>query len=104
MTHTHRHHLRQALSSCGGDRGASSMQAQTVARAMGMLDKMKVQAAPPPPGSAQDPVCHMKVDPARAAGRSTHDGVTYYFCSGSCKTRFDADPKKYLSSSGPHSM
>lgn len=33
----------------------------------------------------------MTVDPATAAGRSEHGGQTYYFCSVSCKTRFDQD-------------
>ena len=42
-----------------------------------------------------DPVCGMKVDPATAAGRSEHAGVTYYFCSGHCKQSFDRDPAKY---------
>jgi len=31
----------------------------------------------------------MKVDPARAAGTSVRDGVTYYFCSKGCKAKFD---------------
>ncbi|MFZ2490243.1 MAG: heavy metal translocating P-type ATPase [Thermoanaerobaculia bacterium] len=46
-----------------------------------------------------DPVCHMTVDPARAAGTSEHGGETIYFCSPSCKKKFDADPEKYLPSS-----
>ncbi|HKR67133.1 MAG TPA: copper-translocating P-type ATPase [Thermoanaerobaculia bacterium] len=36
-----------------------------------------------------DPVCGMTVDPATAAGSSERDGVTYYFCSVSCKAKFD---------------
>jgi P-type Cu+ transporter len=42
-----------------------------------------------------DPVCGMKIDPATAAGRSEHAGVTYHFCSGHCKQSFDRDPAKY---------
>ena len=42
-----------------------------------------------------DPVCGMTIDPATAAGTSVHDGVTYFFCSKSCKTKFDAAPEKY---------
>src|SRR2546428_12769199 len=34
----------------------------------------------------------MTIDPQRAAGSSTVDGKTYYFCSTSCKAKFDADP------------
>nr|MBP7571312.1 YHS domain-containing protein [Acidobacteriota bacterium] len=29
-------------------------------------------------------------------GKSEHEGKTYYFCSDSCKKKFDADPKKYV--------
>ncbi len=42
-----------------------------------------------------DPVCHMQVDPTKAAGKSEHDGRTYYFCSLACKNRFDANPAQY---------
>jgi Cu+-exporting ATPase len=43
-----------------------------------------------------DPVCGMKVDPARAAGRADHGGRTYYFCNPKCRERFVADPERYL--------
>src|SRR5215475_2581346 len=43
-----------------------------------------------------DPICGMQVDPARAAGTSTYEGKNYYFCSTSCKDRFDADPAQAL--------
>ncbi|MEW5976292.1 MAG: YHS domain-containing protein [Acidobacteriota bacterium] len=44
-----------------------------------------------------DPVCGMKVDDQKSAVQSTHQGKTYYFCSESCKTKFEQDPKKYAS-------
>jgi Cu+-exporting ATPase len=44
----------------------------------------------------KDVVCGMEVDPAKAAGTSQYGGKTYYFCSTSCKTRFDANPAQYL--------
>ncbi len=44
-----------------------------------------------------DPVCGMNIDPAEAAGQSLYRGTTYFFCSPSCKERFDADPERYLS-------
>ena len=34
-------------------------------------------------------VCGMQVDPAKAAGTSQYDSKTYYFCSKSCKTKFE---------------
>jgi Cu+-exporting ATPase len=42
-----------------------------------------------------DPVCGMSIDPATAAGSSTHEGRTFYFCSAACKAKFDADPHHY---------
>ena len=42
-----------------------------------------------------DPVCHMSVDEKTAAGKSAYGGKTYYFCSSSCKAKFDQNPKQY---------
>ncbi len=42
-----------------------------------------------------DPVCGMEIDATSAAGESEHAGETYFFCSGSCKQKFDRDPAKY---------
>jgi Cu+-exporting ATPase len=44
-----------------------------------------------------DPVCGMTVDPHTAKHRADYRGHTYYFCSAGCKTKFSADPQKYLS-------
>jgi YHS domain-containing protein len=44
---------------------------------------------------AKDPVCGMQVDEKTAAGKSTYQGKTYYFCSAGCKKAFDEDPAKY---------
>ena len=43
-----------------------------------------------------DPVCDMTVDPHTAKHRHDHRGRTYHFCSGGCRTKFAADPAKYL--------
>ena len=43
----------------------------------------------------RDVVCGMQVEPSKAAGTSQYNGKTNYFCSGSCKTKFDADPARY---------
>jgi xanthine dehydrogenase accessory factor len=53
----------------------------------------EVSASP----SVEDPVCHMKIDPRAAAARSLYEGVTYYFCNSHCKSSFEKDPRKYLS-------
>src|SRR2546428_7606029 len=57
------------------------------------------RAGTEPGGSAKDPVCSMDVDPNAAAGRHTHAGTTYFFCSEWCLTRFQEDPERYLASS-----
>ncbi len=44
----------------------------------------------------RDPVCGMEVSPSQAAGSSKYKGKTYYFCSPSCKKKFDADPTRFL--------
>jgi Cu+-exporting ATPase len=46
----------------------------------------------------RDVFCGMQVDPAKAAGTSQYGGKTYYFCSLSCKAKFDADHSQYASS------
>ncbi len=44
----------------------------------------------------KDPVCGMQVDPQKAAGQSQHNGQTYYFCSESCKQKFDQNPAQFM--------
>jgi YHS domain-containing protein len=44
---------------------------------------------------ATDPVCNMKVDENKAAGKSEYNGKTYYFCSPVCKTKFDRNPQQF---------
>ena len=42
-----------------------------------------------------DPVCRMAVDPEHAAGRLSHDGVEFYFCSLECAGAFAAAPERF---------
>ncbi|HEY9459013.1 MAG TPA: adenylate/guanylate cyclase domain-containing protein [Gaiella sp.] len=44
-----------------------------------------------------DPVCRMAVDPDRAAGRLTHEGTVYYFCSLPCAGHFASYPERFAS-------
>jgi len=44
----------------------------------------------------RDPVCGMKVDPRTAAHRQAHHGQIHYFCSHACRSKFSADPARYL--------
>ncbi len=48
-----------------------------------------------------DPVCGMTVDPQTAEHRADYSGHTYYFCAASCRTKFIADPQKYLGKREP---
>ncbi|MEA3190343.1 MAG: hypothetical protein QOD77_925 [Thermoplasmata archaeon] len=59
---------------------------------MGILDMFRGKKA----AASQDPVCHMQVTPAKAAGTATHGGTTYLFCSAGCKAKFENDPHAYL--------
>ena len=45
---------------------------------------------------ATDPVCGMSIDPANAAGRASHGGRDYYFCSTHCQHKFVANPSAYV--------
>jgi Cu+-exporting ATPase len=57
--------------------------------------------AHPAPGSAdealEDPVCGMAVN-RDSANRTEHAGRPYWFCSAGCRTKFLAQPQKYLMS------
>lgn len=48
-----------------------------------------------------DPVCGMDVTPGMAAGTSTYQGETYYFCSLDCKETFEKDPERYVRQETP---
>jgi PKD repeat protein len=45
-----------------------------------------------------DVVCKMKIDKTTAEFTSKYKGKTYYFCSASCKEKFDGNPDKYINS------
>jgi P-type Cu+ transporter len=56
----------------------------------------QILPANPAGNAVKDPVCGMTVDPARAAGAATHEGVTYHFCSTHCLEKFRANPQRYI--------
>jgi YHS domain-containing protein len=47
------------------------------------------------PTFSLDVVCGNKVNEEKAAGKITHAGVTYYFCSSQCKRSFEDSPGSY---------
>jgi P-type Cu+ transporter len=52
--------------------------------------------AAPVTGGAKDPVCGMTVDPGKTPHTAAHSGSDYFFCSSGCRTKFEADPARYL--------
>ena len=46
---------------------------------------------------AVDPVCGMKVDPAKAVFTAQYGGKDYFFCCKGCLEKFQANPEKVLS-------
>lgn len=51
-----------------------------------------------------DPVCGMTVDPATATITARHEHKTFYFCSEKCRSKFVADPLKFIDpATGPTS-
>ncbi len=47
-------------------------------------------------GRVTDPVCGMQVDPLTTKHHLDYKGQDYFFCSGRCRTRFEAEPEKFL--------
>ena len=44
---------------------------------------------------ATDPVCYAEVDEERASHVTTYKGEKYYFCTASCRKKFEEKPEKY---------
>jgi Cu+-exporting ATPase len=43
----------------------------------------------------KDPVCGKDLQPTNAVSSVVREGKTFYFCSGDCRKKFDAEPEKY---------
>lgn len=46
--------------------------------------------------AVKDVVCGMDVEPAQTPHHANHNGHEFHFCSAGCKTKFEADPERYL--------
>jgi xanthine dehydrogenase accessory factor len=53
-----------------------------------------------PPLEAIDPVCGMTVAIEGAGEPVVYEGVSYWFCNPGCRSRFEADPARYITSAG----
>ena len=51
-----------------------------------------------------DPVCGMEVYETAAPAKTSHEGVTYYFCSRACLGEFQDHPRKYVETENPHEL
>lgn len=49
----------------------------------------------------KDPVCGMTIEEKDAAATFVHQGKTYYFCSLSCREKFENNPGSYVTERGP---
>ena len=47
---------------------------------------------------AKDPVCGMTIDRDKSTAAGVYRGKTYYFCSASCRDKFEKEPVKYAAS------
>ena len=46
-----------------------------------------------------DPVCGMQTEEQDAAGQAEHKETTYYFCSTTCQSKFEANPAEFANQS-----
>ena len=44
----------------------------------------------------KDPVCGMEVSRLTAIDECVYQDKTYYFCAGTCREAFEANPEKYI--------
>ena len=51
-----------------------------------------------------DPVCGMNVDPVTSRHRFEHAGTIFHFCGAGCRTKFAAEPTKYLAPKSPTAL
>ena len=51
--------------------------------------------------TVHDPVCGMTVNPATSKHRYDYRGQGFYFCCAGCRSKFEADPAKYLDKTKP---
>ncbi|MGH2727604.1 MAG: adenylate/guanylate cyclase domain-containing protein [Actinomycetota bacterium] len=62
------------------------------------IELFEVHIGPRLPGGAIDPVCRMRVERDRAAGRLRFESADYWFCSLDCAGTFARNPVKFAKS------
>lgn len=46
-----------------------------------------------------DPVCYQQIQIPNSIISTVYEGTTFYFCSVSCKRKFDFEPERYADES-----
>jgi len=85
---------RDALGTSVGVRSRGSRAFKNVTQQVALFE-LAVGTEKSPRALPIDPVCHMAIDPALAAGRQVHRGVEHHFCSERCAGLFARAPGHY---------
>lgn len=94
--------LTRVRSPAGLDLGPST-QAEIAVAVLAELVAWRHSRAivPSVPEVAVDPVCGMEVAMGAAAETAVHEGQTFFFCASGCRSRFEAEPARYLTVETP---
>lgn len=90
--HAHAEASSSASASVVAAAGSAAPAAHRHAHASSHAETASVAVA----GKAVDPVCGMTVDPTTAKHRFEYRGEPFVFCCAGCRTKFEADPDRYL--------
>jgi Cu+-exporting ATPase len=95
--HEH-HHTGEARAGCGCSTKAAAPATQpaTASCCGGHGGHVHDHAHHDAAEKVRDPVCGMTVDRTTSQHRFEHHGETFHFCSAGCRTKFAADPERYL--------
>lgn len=94
--------LARVRSPAGLDLGPSTQSEIAVAVLAELVAWRHSRAAVPgAPDVAVDPVCGMEVAMNGARETAVHEGRSFYFCAPACRSRFEAQPARYLDVAAP---
>src|SRR5262249_20823863 len=89
--------LALVRSPAGLDLGPSTQQEIAVAVLAELVAwRHERSAVPASPETAVDPVCGMEVVAGTSRETAMYGDETFHFCSAGCRSRFEADPERYV--------